>query len=97
MAAFHKNTSMYKQTPVREFYLDKWVPVDIDMSDSTEYIIDSKYHQRPDLLAFEQFGTPNLWWVFAVVNRNYLNDPIEDFQAGLEIQVPSQSSISKLL
>ena len=34
------------------------------------------------------YGNAKLWWVFATINQDILNDPITDFEAGLTIQVP---------
>lgn len=98
MAQFNRATSQYINTPVKDFYLDIWDPIDIPESTSDEKImIETKHHKRPDLLSFEVYGTPRLWWIFAVRNIDILIDPIEDFVAGTIIFVPSESSIEGLL
>ena len=60
-------------------YLDilkiRTVPED---SDDVKYEIQPQYHQRPDLLAYDMYGSPKLWWVFAQRNMNELKDPIYD-------------------
>lgn len=97
MASFHKSTSYYTDTPVRDFYLDIWVADNVDvLPDITdeEYIIESKYKERPDLLAAERYGSPNLWWVLPIRNKDVLIDPIADFQPGLTIWLPSSSRIA---
>lgn len=89
MAQNSKEASQYKLTPIRNWYLDLWVPRSVPKSDFDEIlIIPPEMNQRPDLLSFAQYGTPNLWWVFAVRNPNLINDPINDFVAGLEIFIP---------
>ena len=94
MARQYKPTSPYYTTPIRDFYLDlarfrTIAPNDKD----TLYTLPAKYDKRPDLLAFDAYGTPNLWWVFALRNMDILVDPIEDFVAGIEIWVPAPQSV----
>lgn len=90
MASNSKDTSQYQATPIKDWYLDIWVPRDVPKNEFDEiYIIPPAYDQRPDLLSQEKYGTPRLWWVFAVRNPNILIDPIEDFVSGLEIFIPA--------
>lgn len=90
MANNSKDTSQYSSTPVKDWYLDLWVPRIVPKSDYDKIlIIPPAYDQRPDLLSQAEYGTPRLWWVFAVRNPDLINDPIQDFIAGLEIYVPS--------
>lgn len=94
MARLYKPTSPYYHTPIRDFYLDlarfkSFPPASTD----TRYTLSPRYENRPDLLAFDVYGTPNLWWVFALRNMDLLIDPIEDFVAGLEIWVPSPQTV----
>ena len=51
-------------------------------------IIQNKFDRRPDLLAFELYGSARLWWVFTHYNRDKFKDPIFDFRAGVKIVVP---------
>lgn len=94
MAYFKKPTSFYSQTPVTEFYLDIWTPIGIPATANDVLMtLEHKYHKRPDLLAYDLFGTVNLFWVFAVRNPDILIDPIEDFVAGLQLYIPSASAM----
>jgi hypothetical protein len=89
MAQNSKDTSQYLSTPIKNWYLDLWVPRSVPKSDFDKIIvIPPKFDQRPDLLAHQEYGTPKLWWVFALRNPDLLNDPINDFVAGLEIYIP---------
>lgn len=89
MASNSKDTSQYVLTPVKNWYLDIWEPRQIPKKDYDKVIIiPPEYDQRPDLLSQQEYGTPKLWWVFAVRNPDVLVDPIGDFVAGLEIFVP---------
>jgi|TARA_Y100000310_G_scaffold69730_2_gene65286 hypothetical protein len=89
--------SFYANTSVREFYLDFWEG-DLNVPDTGKPVeIHSKYHLRPDLMAYDTYGSPNYWWVFALMNKDKLIDPVEDFKAGLTIIVPSKNKIRSLL
>lgn len=89
MAQNSKDTSQYLSTPVKNWYLDFWVPRSVPRSEFDKIIIISpQFDQRPDLLAHQEYGTPRLWWVFAMRNPDLIVDPINDFVAGLEIFIP---------
>ena len=95
MATKYRTDSMYRNTQIiNNKYLDIFQP---GIDDPTEYItksytITNKYDQRPDKLAFDLYGNAKLWWVFAQFNQDSLKDPIIDFRAGLEIQIPTKFS-----
>ena len=57
------------------------------------YEIDRIYAYRPDLLAYDLYGTPRLWWVFAQRNPNEIEDPIYDFKPGTVIRIPKLSNL----
>jgi hypothetical protein len=89
MAANSKDTSPYALTPIKDFYLDVWVPRSIPKSDFDKIVvIPPQFDQRPDLMSQSEYGTPRLWWVFCMRNPDLIIDPINDFLAGLEIFVP---------
>jgi len=89
MAQNSKDTSQYLSTPVKNWYLDLWVPRSVPKNDFDKIaVIPPEYDQRPDLMSFNEYGTPRLWWVFAIINPDLIQDPINDFVAGLEIYIP---------
>jgi len=92
------NSPWGKTRFVRNQYLDilsiRTVPED---GDDVVYEIQPQYHQRPDLLAYDMYGDPKLWWVFAQRNMDSLKDPVFDFRSGLEIYVPKGSRLRQLL
>lgn len=94
MVVKYRNSSPYVNTPQRDFlleYLDLYVNRPVVTDDSDEFIvIGPKFHQRPDLLSTELYGTPELWWIFVVRNPNVMIDPIFDLKSGLEIFVPTR-------
>lgn len=90
MADNSKDSSQYLLTPIKNWYLDLWVPREIPKSDFDKIIIiPPEFNQRPDLLSNQEYGTPRLWWVFCIRNPDLIIDPINDFVAGLEIYVPA--------
>lgn len=89
MANNSKDTSQYLDTPVKDWYLDIMVSRNVPKSAYDKIVrIPPAYDERPDLMSQAEFGTPRLWWVFAVRNPNDIIDPISDFKAGLEIYIP---------
>lgn len=64
-------------------------------SDATDMAISvsTKFHQRPDLLSNDLYGTPELWWIFIVRNPDQMVDPIYDLVAGLDLFVPTKQRV----
>lgn len=98
MAKYNK-TSPYTFTPVvNDEYLDILVPRPVPVSQyDLPYVIESQFHQRPDLASDVIYGTPKLWWVFAQRNFNVLKDPVFDFRAGTEIFVNEPKTLMQYL
>jgi hypothetical protein len=61
------------------------------------YTIQPQYTYRPDLLAFDLYGDPNLWWVFTQRNMDVIQDPIFDFVPGTKIYIPKNSGLKTVL
>ena len=92
--AKYSNTSPYFSTSQTENYLDLYIPRQITAElDDQSYTIERTYAYRPDLLAYDLYGTPRLWWVFAQRNPNEIEDPIYDFKPGVTIQLPKKSNV----
>jgi hypothetical protein len=62
--------------------------------DDEAYIINAKYAERPDLLAFDLYGSTRLWWVFSLRNPDLLKDPIRDFKEGVKIFLPTSENVN---
>ena len=89
-------TSPYFTTSELPEYLDILSPRTITAElDDQFYTIERTYAYRPDLLAYDLYGTPRLWWVFAQRNPDEIEDPIYDFKPGVTIQLPKPANISK--
>jgi hypothetical protein len=75
-------------------YLDVLNFIDIPLeTDDIEFEITSLYMHRPDLLAYDIYGDSQLWWVFAVRNKDVLRDPLYDFVPGQRIFLPKLETI----
>ena len=91
----YSNTSPYYETEEFGTYLDILKPRTLTAdSDDQVYTVERTYAYRPDLLAFDLYGTPRLWWVFAQRNPDQIEDPIYDFKPGVTIQLPKANNIS---
>jgi hypothetical protein len=91
-------TSPYYNTPQSNRFLGQWIPTGIQPSATDALIaISQKHSQRPDLLSYDLYGTPRLWWIFAIINPDIIKDPISDLVTGLQIRVPTTQSIQAYL
>jgi alpha-L-fucosidase len=91
-------TSPYYTTPYSQFFLDVMVDRPIPKeSDDLKTVINLTYQYRPDLLAYDLYGTPTLWWVFYQRNPNTLTKPPLDFTVGKEIFLPKESTLKSVL
>lgn len=63
--AIYKSSTPWKDTAIRNNYLDilKIRPVSAEPDDYL-YTIEPQYTYRPDLLAYDLYNDPKLWWVF---------------------------------
>jgi|TARA_B110000444_G_scaffold108747_2_gene102646 hypothetical protein len=62
-------------------------------ADDALYEVEPQYNHRPDLLAYDLYGSPKLWWVFAQRNMDTIKDPIYDLKVGTKIYLPKASDI----
>jgi len=94
----YAQTSPWYTTPINNQYLDvlNIRPVS-KQSDDSLFEIQSVYTYRPDLLAYDLYGTTKLWWVFMQRNMDVIKDPIYDFVAGTKIYLPQKEGLFKVL
>ena len=93
--AKYSQTSPYFSTPQNNEYLEVLRARSITAEDDDQsYTIERTYAYRPDLLAYDLYGTPRLWWVFAQRNPDEIEDPIYDFKPGVTIQLPKAANVS---
>ena len=96
--AEYSNTSPYYATPQNEINLEQMVARTITAeADDQTYTIERTYAYRPDLLAYDYYGTPKLWWVFAQRNMDIIKDPVFDMLAGTTIFIPDPAKLKKSL
>lgn len=70
------------------------IPSEID---DVVFDVTSQYEFRPDLLSYDLYGTSDLWWVFAVRNKNVIKDSIYDLFAGQRIYLPKLTTLQLVL
>jgi hypothetical protein len=86
--------SPYALTPQKSWRLGLYAHRSIPpATGDREIVVASKYHNRPDRLSYDLYGSDNYWWVFMVRNMNAIRDPIFDLKAGMTIVVPSLETI----
>jgi hypothetical protein len=91
-------TSPYFETGYSQFFLDVMTNRPIPREDDdTSFVINLTYQYRPDLLAFDLYGTGALWWVFYQRNPNTLTAPPLDFAVGTQIFLPKVSTLRSSL
>jgi len=94
--AKYSSTSPYFNTTQNKDNLEAFQPRVITAElDDQSYTIERTYAYRPDLLAYDLYGTPRLWWVFAQRNPDQIEDPIYDFRPGVTIQLPKPSNVNR--
>jgi alpha-L-fucosidase len=96
--AKYSSTSPWYKTLITNNYLNLLTirPVSAETDDYL-YTIESQYAYRPDLLAFDLYGTSSLWWVFTQRNLNVIQDPILDFIPGKQIYICKKTSLFSAL
>lgn len=98
MAKYAKDSPWSNTRIVKGQYLDilKIRPVPAE-GDDILYTLEAQYTYRPDLLAYDLYGSTKLWWVFAQRNLDILKDPVYDMIPGVKIYLPKGDSLSKIL
>lgn len=98
MATYSKYSPYKNTTLLDNKFLDTLVERPIPkLADDILFTITHIYQYRPDRLAYDLYKDPMLWWVFAVRNKNTLNDPVWDFKPGVKIFLPKLSTIEEVL
>jgi len=98
MATYNSLSPWHNTETVNDQYLGllniRPVP---ETSDDILYTVEVQYTHRPDLLAYDLYGTTKLWWVFSQRNPDSLKDPIYDLVSGLKIYLPQGPKLRSLL
>ncbi|RYD66002.1 MAG: hypothetical protein EOP83_06105 [Verrucomicrobiaceae bacterium] len=87
-------TSPYTATPQLPWRIGRYVHRSIPpASTDTPYTVTAQYHERPDKLATDLYGSPHYWFVFMLRNMNVVRDPIYDLKEGANIFLPSAAQV----
>jgi hypothetical protein len=96
--AVYNSTSPYFDTLYTQFYLDVMTNRPIPKeNDDQVLLITEVYQYRPDMLAYDLYDLPELWWVFYQRNPNTLTAPPWDFESGKEIYLPKITTLRSVL
>jgi len=96
--ATYSSTSAYFNTGYSQYFLDVMTNRPIPREpDDREMEINITYQYRPDLLAYDLYGTAELWWVFYQRNPNTLTRPPLDFAAGTRIFLTKITTLRTVL
>lgn len=95
----YPRTSPYYLTDIVD---DKFLDIMINRSipplaSDVYWTITTVYQYRPDMLAYDLYSDPKLWWVFAQRNPNKLKDPYFDFISGIQIYIPNIETLKGVL
>lgn len=94
----YNKVSPYINTSLNKGYLDILNFIDIPAeADDIQFNITSLYMHRPDLLAYDLYNDSQLWWVFAVRNKDVLKDSVYDFVPGQIIYLPKLETIKNAI
>lgn len=98
MTAQYSNKSPWYRTPFTDDHLGI-LNIRAVSAEKDDYLyeIEPQYHLRPDLLAYDLYGSSKLWWVFIQRNMDVLQDPVFDFVAGTRIYIPNRQSLMTVL
>jgi hypothetical protein len=91
--------SMFIRTPVYRVGEDIVFGLrrEVVMPDVTDVVIEvtQAMDGRLDVLAFELYGTSDLWWVIAELNQ--ITDPMTEVKQGVELRVPRSERLFNIL
>lgn len=96
---YPRSSPYYNTSVVSNKFLDvlTYRPIPFDPMDVL-MTVTPVYEYRPDLLAYDLYSDAKLWWVFAARNPNLLGpDPYFNMLSGLQIYVPTQSTLQRVL
>lgn len=93
----YDQVSPYALTPIAERFMIYYVHRSIPPNnlDTIIKLTDQRYVHRPDLLANDIYGDPDLFWVIAV--RNGLQDPVFDFKLNELYTIPHPSFVRTII
>lgn len=94
----YPSNSPYSATPQASWFLgrDVWRAIPPDSSDQL-ITLTARHNNRPDILSYDLYATGAYWWIFCVRNPFLRADPIWNFVAGLQIWVPTNDYLRRVV
>ena len=87
-------SDLYKANGFTFFDVPDW-PDFKQQDDDINVTVDRGYVNRPDLIAFDQYGDPELFWVLCLANN--INVPPTGFYLNRTIRVPSLRYVKQVI
>lgn len=98
MAQQYSIYSPYYKAKQTSWYMDYYEQPSLPKADSDVlYTIDPMYNEQPWRLAKDLYGNERLYYIFALLNPDLIQDPVYDFKAGIEIRVPTSERVQRYL
>ena len=67
-------------------------PLELEESDGDTFVqITQEYINRPDLISYKAYGTPDLWWV--IYEFNGIRDPLFELKIGTILRIPEKERV----
>lgn len=61
--------------------------------DDSTYVLVSRYHKRPDLLAYDAYGSSHLAWL--ILQYNNIVDINSEFVSGATVKLPTRQRVAQ--
>ena len=88
--------SMFSATPVYETegVIQLGLMQDVVVADASDelFVVPAGGVERLDLISFNFYGTPELWWVVARLNN--IQDPLVGAPAGTRLRIPTRQRLA---
>jgi hypothetical protein len=72
-----------------------WERLNINLADAQRHVVIVSDLGRLDLISFNEYGTPSLWWVVALVNN--IKNQFEDMRVGTTLYLPRIDRINEAI
>lgn len=94
----YNSKTPYATTPQDSFFLgyfqDRPIPAD---DTDIQILVESRHHNRPDVLAYDLYQNSAYSWVFMRMNMDLIKDPIRDLKEGMVIKVATLEKLKRLI
>ena len=83
------------KTNLLDYYYTKYLSMVSQVTSYTQYQIEEKFEGRLDLISYNFYETPDLWWFIGIFNG--IVNPVLETTVGSTIRIPDRNQIDNLL